>query len=77
MTVTKEDIKSWLSIPLGQEIIDLLTPIFDNDEFICSALAFCDTEEARRKLINEIKTKKLTKYGDICHTINAIRMGRI
>ena len=77
MTVTKDDIKSWLTIPLGQEVIDLLTPIFDDDEFICGALAFCDTEEARRKLINEIKAKNITKYGDAVEVITEIRKGNI
>ena len=77
MTVTKDDINSWLTIPLGQEVIDLLTPIYDDNEFICSALAFCNTEESRKKLINEIKTKKLTKYGEVIHAVGEIYKGNI
>ena len=77
MTATQDDINSWLTIPLGQEIIDLLTPISKDPDFICSGLAFCDTEETRRKLINEIKTKNLTKYGEVIHAIGEIRKGNI
>lgn len=77
MTVTKEDINSWLSIPLGQEIIDLLTPIFDNDEFICGVLAYCNSEEKRQKIINEIKEKNITKYGDVISVMHEISRGRL
>ena len=77
MTATEDDIRSWLTIPLGQEIIDILTPISKDPDFICSGLAFCNTEEKRKKLINEIKSKNITKYGDVIHTIHEIRMGRI
>ena len=77
MTVTEEDIQSWYSIPLAQEVRNLLTPISKDPDFICSALAFCDTEETRKKLLNEIKTKNLTKYGEVINVISEIRKGNI
>ncbi len=77
MTITKCDVDRLAELPLGNEIVDLLTPIFNNDEFIYSALLYCESAKDRRKLINEIKTKNLTKYSDICHTLHGIRMGRI
>ena len=77
MTITSVDVERLAKLPLGNEIVILLKPIFDNDEFIYSALLFCETQTDRQKLINEIKSKNITKYGDVIHTISEIRFGRI
>lgn len=77
MTITEADMDKWINKPLGKEIDELLRPIFDNDEFVLSALVFCESIEERQKLINEIKAKNITKYSDVVHTISEIRKGNI
>ena len=77
MTITVEDVNRLAKLPLGNEIVELLKPIFDNDEFIYSILLYCKTLEQRQKLINEIKTKKLSKYSEVVHTMHEISMGRL
>lgn len=77
MTITNEDVNRLAKLPYGDVIVDLLKPIFDNNEFIYSALLYCETPEERQKLINEIRTKNLTKYGEVIHAISEIRKGNI
>ena len=73
----KEKFEKFKAMPLGQEIVDLLTPISDTYDFVCGALVFCETEEQRQKLINEIKTKNLNTFRDISHAVNEVAMGRV
>ena len=77
MTITEEDVNRLAEFPLGNEIVALLKPIFDNEEFIYSILLYCKTPEQRQKLIDEIKTKNINEYRDIVHIANEINMGRV
>lgn len=69
--------EKYVKLPLGKEIEELLLPISKDFDFIVGAMVFCKTVEQRQKLINEIKTKNITNYGEICHLFNEINKGNI
>lgn len=69
--------EKYVKLPLGKETVEILKPISKDYDFIVGALAICRTERQRQKLIQEIKSKNITKYGEICHTCCKIHKGEL
>lgn len=59
---------------LDKELMDLLTPICDDDEFIKGVFVFCETNKERQKLINKIKSG-LKNTDEILLYIRDLRRG--